>query len=214
MLKSATTVTASFLFVVLPMYAGVCQNSTTSQSSSDQERLVVLPFETRGLSAEEGLQLRQRFTEVLRESNRFDIMPDNVLKNNLELAGLTKIDSCNTSPCLAQLGNILNIAKIVHVRVDRWENRYILQIRLVNSSDAALLYSERVDFTGEFSTLLSDKMVEQGRKLGAAFLDKPTNWYLIAAAVLVGVGVIYYLFKTFATGGAEPLNNQPIGPAQ
>ena len=214
MSPSIRTIALSSLCILFQTSVGICQYSTMSRSSADQERLVILPFETRGLSAEDGTLLKQRFTEALAESNRFDIMPDNVLRNDLEQAGLTKIDSCNTPPCLAQLGKILNVAKIVHVRVDRWEQRYILQIRLVSSSDGALLYNERVDFTGEFSTLLSDNVVEQGRRLGAAFLDKPTNWYLIAAAVLVGVGIIYYLFKNFATGGAEPVNSQPIGPAQ
>jgi hypothetical protein len=129
-------------------------------------------------------------------------MPDAVLKNNLEIAGLTKIDSCNTRPCLARLGKILNVAKVVHVSVDRWEERYIIHIRLVSSTDGALLYDERVDYTGEFNTLLSDEMVEQGRKLSAAFLDKKPNWALIGADVLVGVGLICWLFAALG-----PRNN-------
>jgi hypothetical protein len=172
--------------------------------------LALLPFEIRGLSENEGKQLKQRFGEILGESDRFDVMPDNVLRNSLNLAGLASIDSCNTLPCLAQLGKVLDVAKVVHVSVDQWRERFVMQIRLVRSSDAALLYAERVEFAGSYDGLLSTAIPEQARKLSAAYLDRKTSWYLIAAAVIVGVGLIYWIYASFAsmnpdeTGGPGP----------
>lgn len=190
---------------------GICQNALVAEPTGE-ERVVILPFETRGVSLDDALRLKQKFSEILAESKRFDVVPDNVLKNNLELAGLSKIDSCNTLPCLAQLGNVLKAEKIVHVSVDQWKGRYVLHIRLVGSSDAALLYDERVDYTGDFSSLLSTVVPEQARKLSSAFLDKKPNWYLIAAAVIVGVGLIYWIYSTFASMNStesEPSNSTP-----
>lgn len=110
---------ALFLFLVaLPLGAG------RSQSKGDQERLVLLPFEIRGLTVNEGTQLNQKFGEFLGESGRFDVLPNNVLRNNLDLAGLASMDSCNTLPCLAQLGKVLNVTKVVHVSVDQWRERF------------------------------------------------------------------------------------------
>lgn len=202
-----------FLFLSLTLVTnGICQNATVSQSSGAAERVVVLPFETRGVSPDDGIRMKRKFAEVLAESKRFDVMPDNVLKNNLELSRLSKIDSCNTLPCLGQLGKVLNVEKIVHVSVDQWKDRYVLRIRVVGSSDAALLYDERVDYTGDFSSLLSTVVPEQARKLDSAFLDKKPNWYLIAAGVIVGVGLIYWIYSTFsAVSSTEPEISTPPG---
>ena len=201
-----------FVLVAFQASTTICQNAAVVESSGVGERVVVLPFEARGISPDEGLRLKQKFAEVFAESKRFDVMPDNVLKNNLELSRLSKIDSCNTLPCLAQLGKVLNVEKIVHVSVDQWKDRYVLRIRVVGSSDAALLYDERVDYTGDFSSLLSTVVPEQARKLDSAFLDKKPNWYLIAAGVIVGVGLIYWIYSTFsAVSSTEPEISTPPG---
>jgi hypothetical protein len=208
-------ITLSFLLVVLQLSAGFSQTTLSAGSSGDQERLGLLPFETRGFSSEDGVRLRQSFATGLAESKRFDVMSDMVLKNNLEQAGLKNIDSCNTPPCLAQLGNVLNVEKVVHVQAERWEQRSMLHIRLVRSSDAALLYDERVDYSGDLGTLVAAIAPEQGRKLAAAFLDKKPNWILIGAAVLVGMGLIYWLFTTFgSTDSSLPQTSPPTGPPQ
>ena len=199
-----------FLLIAFQVCDGFSQTTSSAGSSGGQERLALLPFETRGFSSEDAIRLKQSFASGLAESKRFDVMPDNVLKNNLELSGLSKIDSCNTLPCLAQLGAVLNVEKIVHVSVDQWKDRYVLHIRLVGSSNGKLLYDERVDYAGEFSGFLSTVVPDQARKLSSAFLDRRPNWYLIAAAVIVGLGLIYWIYSTFAsissseTGSSNP----------
>jgi hypothetical protein len=201
----------TFILVALHSSSGISQ----TKSSGNEERLALLPFETKGFSIEEAVRLMQSFAGGLGESKRFDVMPEMVLRNNLEQAGLSKIDSCNTRPCLAQLGNVLNVEKIVHVQAERWEQRFVMHIRLIRSSDAALLYDERIDYSGEISTLTATIAPEQGRKLAAAFLDKKPNWWLIAGVVLVGVGLIYWLFRSFGTKDSSvPQENQPVGPTQ
>lgn len=185
-------------FSVCLLLFGVQWSRAVCQET-DKERLVVFPFEIRGLSAEDGLRLKQEFTKILSESGRFDVMPDNVLRNNLDLAGLGRMDSCNTLPCLAQLGKILSVGKVVHVSVDQWKERYVLHIRLVRSDDAALLYDERVDYAGEFENLRSVTIPDQARKLSAAYLDRQANWYLITAAIIIGIGLIYWLYATLTS---------------
>jgi hypothetical protein len=169
----------------------------------ERERLAVLRFGIKGITPDEGLLLRQRFAEALEESSRFDVLPLPVITNRLEEVGLRNVDSCTTFPCLAELGKILDAPKVVYASVTRLENRFILHIQLVRSSDAALLYDERIDHSGEFSTLLSEVIPAQGRKLGMAHLDRGTPWYFVAAAVLVGVGLIYWIYSSWGTSSAD-----------
>jgi TolB-like protein len=202
-------------FCVLTLFStslGICQNPQRVEPTGDERGVAVLPFEIRGLTPDQGMRLRVQFTEALAESKRFDILPDDAFKSLLANAGLTKIDSCNTVACLAQLGKILHVEKVVHVSADRWDQRYILHIRLVNAADGKLLYDERVDFTGAFDEFLSAVTPEQGRKLSHAFLDTGPNWYLIAACVLVGVGLIYWIYSTWASSDSSETGGTHSNP--
>jgi TolB-like protein len=182
---------------------GICQNTQSVGATGDERGVAVLPFETRGLAPDEGMRLQERFSEALAESKRFEIMPDETMKSMLAHVGLTRVDSCNTVACIAQLGKILHVEKVVHVGADRWDQRYILHVRLVKAADGELLYDERIDFTGAFDDFLNGVTAEQGRKLSHAFLDTAPNWYLIAACVLVGVGAIYWILSTWALSSSS-----------
>jgi hypothetical protein len=193
----------------------MCQDPQSSWSTGDERGVAVLPFEFRGLTPEEGRQVKDRFSEGLAESKRFEIMPDDAMKSILAHVGLLKIDSCNTVACIAQLGKILHVEKVIHVSADRWDQRYILHVRLVKAANGELLYDERADFTGAFDDFLNAVAAEQGRKLGHAFLDTSPNWYLIAACVLVGVGLIYWIYSTWATStGSDSGSNRSTPTAQ
>jgi len=98
---------------------------------------------------------------------------------------------------LAEAGKSVGVQKVVHVDVVRREPLTILQIRLVNVSDAALLYAERVDYSGELGSLLSDVIPEQARKLRSSHLDSKTPW--AKAAFLFGAccGAILLIFWHF-----------------
>jgi hypothetical protein len=171
---------------------GICQNA-------DKERLAVLPFTVEGLSSAEGLRLYQQFTVALVETNRFDVLSEAAQKNSLEQAGFQTVDSCNTLPCLAQLGKILNVQKIVHVKGLHAGRHYILQIRLVDADDAKLLYDDTIDYSGDFGQPLSDAFADQAAKIIKTYFSTGTPWYYYAAAVVVGVGAIYWLFATWAS---------------
>jgi len=192
------------LLALLQTSAGICQEA-------ERERLAILPFGIQGLSPEEGVQLRQNFAEALGESMRFNILPLVAMRSILEEAGLKKIDDCSTLPCLAQLGTILGVDKVASVTVAHLGQGFALHIQLVDASDASLQYDERVDYPGAFNNLLSVVMPEQGRKLGGAEFGTGTRWYVIAAAVLVGAGLIYWIYTTFASTSST--QTQFAGPA-
>jgi len=182
------------------MATGVCQNT-------NKERLAMLPFTVEGLSSQEGLQLQQRFTAALDEQDRFDILSGAAQRNALEQAGLRTLDSCNTLPCLAQLGKVLNVQKIVHVKGLHAGRHYILQIRLVDADDAKLLYDDTIDYSGDFGQPLSDAIADQAAKITRTYFSAGIPWYYVAAAVLVGVGGLYWLFSAWASSASSDSGN-------
>ena len=201
------------ILTALHISTGLSQTAPVPDASGGGELVSVLPFTIRGISPLDGSELRLNFASGLAESKRFTLLPDGMMKRRLEEAGLTNIDSCDKPPCLAQLGKTLHVGKIVHVDAARWDQRIMLHIRLVRTSDGTLLYDERVDYTGEFGSVLTGVAAEQGRKLSAAFLDKQPNWLLIGALAFIGVGLIYLIFTTWDSSSSKKSGNTPGAPS-
>ena len=199
MKSTSTKIVAGLLLALFLSSIGICQDARVVKLSGDEERVAVLPLGTQGLSSDQARLLWQRFADALGESGRFNVLPENAMASIFEASGLKKIDSCTSLPCLAQLGKILGVVKIVRVDALHLEERYVLHIQLVDASDATLLHDEKVDFTGYFNDLLSVVVPEQANKLTTARLGTGIQWYYIAGAVLVGVGVIYWIYTTFAS---------------
>ena len=196
------------LLVALISTDGISQGSSSAISAGRSERVALLPFECRGFSSDEVVRLNRSFGGGLAESQRFTVVQDSAVKFRLEEAGISNIDSCTSRSCLASLGKILNAEKVVRVEAERWDQRYMLHIQMVRSSDAGLLYDERVDYSGEVGTFTSSISAEQGKKLAAAYLDKKPNWLLIGVVAIGGIGLIIWLLRRFdSTRRSIPLNS-------
>jgi TolB-like protein len=133
---------ACLVFSLIILVIGACfsQSPPKAEASDHPETLAVLPFETHGLTREQGLLLANRFAEVVRESKRFEVL----LKDSTDGSV-----GWHDSRSLAEKGKTLGVRKIVHVSIVHRDKLFVFQIHLVNVSDAAILYAERVDYSGE-----------------------------------------------------------------
>jgi len=191
---------------------GICQAALGFEMRQDKEKLVVLPFAIEGIDSNQSRILQQHFEQKLRESQNFELLPEHLLRNALAEAGVERTDSCVSLACLAQLGKVLNVQKVVHVQGMHAGQRYIVQIRLVNASDAKLLYDESVTYSGEFNDVLADALAEHAGKIDDTYVSAGTPWYYYAAAVLIGGGIIYWLFSTWATSSSSESSDLPSTP--
>ena len=209
-LLSQRTLYVFFAFLLAGV--GICQAALGIDPREDKEKLAVLPFAIEGLDSSQNRMLQQHFEQRIRESVNFELLPEHLFRNALAQVGLTRIDACVSLPCLAQLGNILHVQKVVHVQGLHAGQRYIMQIRLVNVSNAKLLYDEPITYSGEFNMLLADAIAEHTRNIDKTYVDTGTPWYYYAAAVLVGGGIIYWLFTTWASSSSSETGTSPSTP--
>jgi hypothetical protein len=209
-LLSPRTLCISFAFLLTGI--GVCQAALGIDLRDDKEKLAVLPFAIEGLDSSQNRMLQQHFEQRLRESLNFEPLPEHLFINALAQAGIRRIDACVSLPCLAQLGNVLHVQKVVYVQGMHAGQRYIIQIRLVNSSDAKLLYDEPLTYSGEFNNLLADAISEHARNIDKTYVSSGTPWYYYAAGILVGVGIIYWLFTTWASSSDSESGTSPSTP--
>ena len=177
---------ASTLLLLLAF--GSCSSISHTQPFTDspggRERLAILPFELVDLSKEEGLELTAKFAAAIEESRRFEVLRGSIVHDDALRA-------------LADAGKALGAAKVVHVRIVHRDELYVLFIRLVGVDKASLLYAERVDFSGEFNSLLSQIIPEQARKLTSAHLDAATPWIPAVLLGLTSLGVILWIYARF-----------------
>ena len=209
-LLSQRTLCISLAFLLASI--GVCQAAVGIDPRGDKEKLAVLPFAIEGLDSSQNRMLQQHFEQRLRESINYEPLAEHEFRNALAQAGLTRIDACTSLPCLAQLGNVLHVQKVVHVQGLHAGQRYIMQIRLVNVSNAKLLYDEPITYSGEFNMLLADAISEHARNIDKTYVTTETPWYYYAAGVLVGVGIIYWLFTTWASSSSSETGSFPSTP--
>jgi hypothetical protein len=209
-MKSLSTPrTLWFLSIIFPIYLGICQAADRSEMREDKEKLVVLPFSIDGITSDQSRILKQRFEQTLQESGSFELLPEHLFKSSLAAVGLERIDSCTSLPCLAQLGKILNVQKVVHVKGMHAAQRYILQIRVVNVSDAKPLYDESLSYSGEFNSLLADALAEHAKRIDKTYVSTGTPWYYYAAAAIIVGGLIYWAFSTWATSIGSESGDSP-----
>ncbi|MDP2885195.1 MAG: hypothetical protein Q8P51_09280 [Ignavibacteria bacterium] len=202
------------LLMLLPVGVAASQE-IFQRSGRGQEVVAVLPFDLRGISVEDGVHLAEKFEQVLAaETSRFSILHPDTMKAIFVEAGIKNLEGCDYTYCLADMGKILGVQKVVHVSASRRGKLYVLNVRLVNVADASLLYAERVDFSGDLSVLTSEVIPEQARKLGGARLDSGARWYYVAAAILLGVGVIYWIYRSFDKSLGEGDSGSTIPPTQ
>jgi hypothetical protein len=199
-------------FAILLACIGVYQTALGIGLREDKEKLAVLPFAIEGLDSSQNRMLQQHFEQRIRESVNFELLPEHLFRNTLAQAGIGRIDACVSLPCLAQLGNILNVQKIVYVQGMHAGQRYIIQIRLVNVADAKLLYDEPITYTGEFNMHLAEAISDHARNIDKTYVTSGTPWYYYAAGALVGVGIIYWLFTTWTSSSSSETGNSPSTP--
>jgi hypothetical protein len=191
------------LLLFLMTGIGFAQADSSRRVQGHLEKLLVLPFKIHGLSNEDATLLTKRFADGLKESYRFDV----VLKDSLYGS-----DAASDPRSLALEGSGLGMDKVVLVKVVHREKLYALEIRLVNVKDAALLYAERVNYSGEFGSFLSEVIPEQARKLTQAHLDAKTPWakaaFLFGGCLGAIIWILWHLRRKGRQQGRSPSSNE------
>jgi TolB-like protein len=167
---------------------GLSQTPPAPTDRGGRETLAVLPFTLHGLTPDEGTNLTRLFTQVMSESGRFEIIRSDSVKG---------VEGTSSALFLAEAGKAIGVMKVIQVDVVRRERLTSLRIRLVNTGDATLLYSERVDYDGSPDSLASTIIPEQARKLSQAHLDAPTPWgkaaLMFGASLTFIIWILYHL---------------------
>lgn len=187
----------------------------TPQLVPSSERWALLPFRGVNITEDQQAAVTRTFEDTLRSLRRAFILPQDQIRALLADANVINLQTCDYSLCLADIGKILGVQCVVFGTVNRKGALYTVRIRVIASSDAAIVYDHSDEFSGEFSDLLATHLPKRARDIADTELSTGTKWYVVAAAVAVFTGAAYWIYRSFAretgsenSGGGSPPNTQ------
>lgn len=116
-------------------------------------QIAVLEFEGRGISKQEAGPLTDRFRSELVKTNGFIVVSREKMEEILKEQAF-QLTGCTSTRCAVQIGQILNVQKIVVGKIGRVGKVYTVDISYIDVETARIEKSFYRDYKGEIEGLL------------------------------------------------------------
>jgi len=180
-----------FLFSIAQSY------NFPQQQAEIQNRIAILPIASNDIPQEELTKLTQEFRTALQNTGRFDIQPEVEMDSLLKSKNFSNIAGCNYAICLADAGKALEVPKVMRIDITKREDQFTARIRVVQTSDADVLFDRVFNHSGDFDSYRSISIPEQIKTLSALELEQDSSWLHPAIIVAVALGIIYIIYESF-----------------
>lgn len=197
MKDNLSAVCVTRLLITLALFPLFSTNATNAWRVEDKERLAAFLFQFQGVNEEQAAALITRFHQLLKEGGKFEVVPHNEMVRLLTEAEFRNPERCDYSYCLADAGKVLGVRKVLHGSLTKRGKLYTLRLRLIDVTNTEVILDRKTDFSGEFNEFLSHTLPVEARSVSDYSLQSDTKWYTIAAAIVVTVGTIYWIYKVF-----------------
>jgi len=196
----------------------------TAQLFSQTERKVtvaVLDFDGKGVAESEASILSDRFRSELVKTEAVKVVERGQMNTILEEIGFQQ-SGCTTSECLVEIGQVLNVQRMISATVGKLGNVYTIDLRMIDVGTAEILSSISEDHDGEMSELLN-LMKSMAVRMAANASGKEVksseedggNFWLWATVGTVAVGAAAVLLVGGGKdGGGSSSANLPMPPAK
>ncbi len=198
-----------FLFSIAQSY------NFPQQQAEIQNRIAILPIASNDIPQEELTKLTQVFRTALQNTERFDIQPEVEMDSLFEAKKFSNIAGCNYAICLADAGKTLQVAKVMRIDITKQDDIFATRIRLVQTSDAAVLFDRVFNHSGDIDSYCRISIPEQIKTITNLEFEQNSSWLHPAIIVAVVLGIIYIIYKSFdshsssgGTGGGGPITPQ------
>lgn len=177
-------------------------------------KVTVVPMSAVGFSPEDSLALLQQVRNQLATSKLVELMPEEEMMRLLRDAQFQDIRECTYSHCLADLGKIVGVDRVLQTIFVRRGKLYSFRLRVINAKDAEILFDETVEHSGEYQPFFTSVVPDLVTKATEPTIESRSSWkwYYIGAAVLGFGAMVYYLNKMLGHSG--PPAENPAPPVQ
>lgn len=130
----------------------------TSPASAQQKKMTVAVLEfqrTGALDAGEAATLTNRFRGLLVQTETFEVVEREKMKEILKEQDFTMTDQCNSAECAVQIGQLLGVQAMIAGDIGKVGQTYTLDLRMVDVSTGKIIKTHNEDYKGEIDGLLA-----------------------------------------------------------
>ncbi len=120
-----------------------------------KQTAAVLEFASPNLSKEDILTLTNRFRSLLSQTQVFDMIERDKMKDILKEQDWIMTENCNDAECAVQVGQLLGAEIMFAGDIGKMGQIYTIDIRMLDVSTSRILLTKTEDFKGELEGLLS-----------------------------------------------------------
>jgi hypothetical protein len=83
---------------------------------------------------------------------------------------------------------------------------------LIDVRDGAIILERKTEYSGEFDLFLAGTLPTETQTVDDYALHSGTKWYTVAAAVVITVGAIYWIYRAFerSVSGDGTIDGPPV----
>jgi len=198
-----------FLFSVAQSY------EFPQERAAAQERIAVLPSVSPDISQDELVNLTREFRSALQNTERFDIQPEIEMDSLFKAKNFLNIKECNYALCLADAGKVLKVLKVMRIDVTKHEDRFTARIRIIQTSDASVLFDRVFKHSGNINSYRNISIPEQIKAIADPGYEQGSSWLHPAIVIAAVLGVFFIVYNSFnsnasngGTGGGSQVTPQ------
>jgi hypothetical protein len=195
------TVRCLALILLLPVQL-LAQESIQGGLPATTKRLAIalVPFEGRGISANEAMTLSDRLRAEVMACNVYDVMERAEMEKILKEQAFQLTGACSDISCIVQVGQLIAVTRMIGGSISRVGSMYTVESRLINVETGSIEKSVVEDYGGGIEELLTKIMAKVARKLTG--LSEQQSYFSENADLYV---------RSEPPGGMIIIDGQPTG---
>ena len=137
---------------------------STIQLYGQRLNIAVLDLDPTGVSKEESRFLSDRLRTELFETDGFQVVEREKMEEILKEQGFQNT-GCTSVECAVEIGQLLNVNRIVAGGIGRIEEIYSISLRMIDVQTGAIVRTATEDYEGKLSEVLTDVIPELAERL-------------------------------------------------
>gem|GEM_PF-862156 len=171
-----------------------------------KQTAAVLEFASPNLSKEDMLNLTNRFRSLLSQTNSFDMIERDKMKDILKEQDWVLTENCNSAECAVQVGQLLGAEIMFAGDIGKMGQLYTIDIRMLDVSTGKILLTKTEDYKGDIEGLLGVMKLIANEFAGIKTEGRGKGAIILAGQESFGTAV----FK-LPVDGATPVINGVAG---
>lgn len=141
---------AVLIFVLLTVLA-----SFNGYAQQKKKTAAVLEFVSADLSKNEVTNLTNRFRNLMSQTQAFDLVEREKMKDILKEQDFSMTESCNSAECAVQIGQLLGVEVMIAGDIGKMGQMYTIDLRMIDVSTSKILLTKSEDYKGDIEGLLT-----------------------------------------------------------